>query len=237
MKVNVLAQWQRNFFAGLAVILPAVLSIAIVVWSFGTVANFTDILLFFLPKAWTHSQNGAGPIYLYWSVVAFCLAILLVTLIGSLARFYIGKKIIAFFELGLMRIPLLNKIYSTIKQVNDAFSSSKKSAFKQVVLVQFPRAGHYSVGFLTGEQHEEVQARTREKVVSVFVPTTPNPTTGFLILVPEGEVTRLKMSVAEGIRFIISLGSVSPEYRPELEPAAKFVTLPDPPPATAQGGK
>jgi uncharacterized membrane protein len=106
----------------------------------------------------------------------------------------------------------LNKIYGTVKQVNEAFSSNQKSAFRQVVLVEFPRAGHYSIGFVTGEQTQEVQLKTPEKVVSVFVPTTPNPTSGFLVLVPERSLTKLDMTVADGIKFIISLGSVSPEF-------------------------
>src|SRR5213078_4643715 len=105
-------------------------------------------------------------------------------------------------------------IYSTIKQVNEAFSPSSKSSFKQVVLVEFPRAGQYSVGFITAEDHREVQQKIKEHVISVFVPTTPNPTSGFLVLVPEREVTRLDMTVADGIKFIISLGAIAPEFSP-----------------------
>jgi uncharacterized membrane protein len=231
MSANRITRWRRDFFAGLAVILPAVVSIAIVVLLFRTVSrNFTDTLLFFLPRTLTHSQGGDGPIYWYWSLVAFFWAILLITLVGALARHYVVKKIITFFERIFLRVPLLNKIYSTIKQVNDAFSSSKKSSFKQVVLIQFPRAGQYSVGFLTNEQNDEVQARTQKRVVSVFIPTTPNPTSGFLVLVPEDEVVHLAMSVADGIRFIISLGSVAPPYPPP-EPFAATPAISTAPPA------
>jgi len=130
-----------------------------------------------------------------------------------LARYYIGKKIIDWTDRVLMRVPFLNKIYGAIKQVNDAFSGNKNS-FKTVVLVEFPREGIHSIGFLTSEQHDEVQQKTKEKVVCVFVPTTPNPTSGFLILVPEEKVTKLDMSVADGIKYIVSLGSLSPEYAP-----------------------
>jgi uncharacterized membrane protein len=83
-----------------------------------------------------------------------------------------------------------------------------------VVLVEFPRPGVYSIGFITSEQHPEVQAKTNEKVVCVFVPTTPNPTGGFLLLVPEDKVTKLEMSVTDGIKYVISLGSILPEYGP-----------------------
>jgi uncharacterized membrane protein len=207
--------WRTNFLAGLAVILPAVISVAVVVWLFGTVSNITDTLLFFLPRRWTHQTGGSGPVYWYWSLVALLVAVLLITLVGRLARNYLGRQLIHWLDTLLLSIPLLNKIYSTLKQVNDAFSSNKKSSFRQVVLVEFPRVGHYSIGFVTGEHPQGIPLHTQDKIVSVFVPTTPNPTTGFLILVPESSLTKLNMSVADGIKFIISLGSVAPETAPE----------------------
>ena len=214
MNKQAFLRWRGNFFTGLAIVLPGVISIAVVVWLFGTVANITDTLLIFLPRAWTHKTGGAGPMHWYWSLCALALAVLLVGLVGSLARYYFGKKLIELVDLALLRVPLLNKIYSTLKQVNAAFSPSSKSSFKQVVLVEFPRAGQYSVGFLTGEDHKEVQKKTKEHVFSVFVPTTPNPTSGFLVLVPESEITKLDMSVADGIKFIISLGAIAPDFTP-----------------------
>ena len=213
-KRNPFARWRANFVTGLAIVLPAVISIAVVGWLFGTVANITDTLLIFLPKEWTHRDHGAGPMHWYWSLCALLLAVLLIGLVGGLARYYFGKKLIELVDLALLRVPLLNKIYSAIKQVNEAFSPSNKSSFKQVVLVEFPRPGSYSVGFLTGEDHKEVQQKTKEHVLSVFVPTTPNPTSGFLVLVPEHEITKLDMSVAEGIKFIISLGAIAPDFTP-----------------------
>jgi uncharacterized membrane protein len=213
-KKKLFAIGRANFFAGLAIVLPAVVSIAVVVWLFGTVANFTDTLLFFVPDEWSHKNGGAGPMHWYWSLAALLLAVVLISLVGSLARYYFGKKLIELVDLVLLRVPLLNKIYGTIKQVNAAFSAGNKSSFKQVVLVEFPRAGQYSLGFITGDQTQEVQVRTKEKVVSIFVPTTPNPTSGFLVLVPEKDVTRLDMPVGDGIKFIISLGSISPEFTP-----------------------
>jgi uncharacterized membrane protein len=206
--------WRANFLTGLAIVLPATLSIALVVWLFGKISNITDALLLFIPQSITHEKEGTGEMYWHWRVIALLLALLLVSVIGRLARNYLGKKIIGMVDELLMRVPLLNKIYGTIKQVNDAFSPSNKSAFKQVVLIEFPRAGHYSVGFVTGEDHQEVRQKTDKKIFSVFVPTTPNPTSGFLVLVPETELTRLDMSVADGIKFIISLGAITPEHAP-----------------------
>ncbi len=211
MKKTLLAHWRANFFTGLAVALPAVISIAVIIWLFGTVANITDTLLFFLPRKLTHANQGDGPMHRYWSLAAIALAILLISILGLLTRYYIGKRLIALVDIVMLRVPLLNKVYSTIKQVNEAFSSGKKSSFKTVVMIQFPGPGMFSLGFLTSEQHDEVQAKTGKEAVCVFVPTTPNPTSGFLVLVPVENVTKLDLSVAEGIKYIISLGSISPE--------------------------
>jgi uncharacterized membrane protein len=204
------ARWRANFYTGLAIVLPAVISIAIVKWLFGTVANITDPLLFFLPATWTHQPKG--PMYWWWSLFALVLAVALISLIGRMARNYIGRQLIRAFDLAMLRVPILNKIYGAIKQVNESLTSSNKTSFKQVVLVHFPNQGIYSVGFLTGTQPAELQTKLQENLVTVFVPTTPNPTGGFVLLVPEHHVLRLEMSVADGIKFILSLGSVAPEY-------------------------
>jgi len=235
MKGSLFARWQTGFVTGLIVLLPAVGTLAIVKWLFGTVASLTDMLLFFLPYAWTHADGGRGEMHWYYSLAAFALAILLVSLVGLLTRYYIGKRVIAWLDSTMMNVPLLNKIYGTIKQVNEALSAGKNTAFKTVVLVQFPREGIYSVGFITSEQLAEVQMKTKEKVVCVFVPTTPNPTSGFLVAVPEDKVTKLEMSVADAIRYIISLGSVSPDFAGQPVPPPSALMPPTPPATEARG--
>jgi uncharacterized membrane protein len=217
VKKSFFARWRASFLTGLAITLPAIISLAAVKWLFGTVSSFTDVLLFFLrylldPKA--IYQNGqSGAMFWYWSLLALVLAVVLISTAGVLTRYYIGKRIIDWLDWAMMNVPLLNKFYGALKQVNEAFAGNKNS-FKTVVLVEFPREGIYSVGFLTSEQRAEVQQRTREKVVAVFIPTTPNPTSGFLVLVPEDKVTKLDMTVAEGIKYIVSLGSISPDFLP-----------------------
>ena len=217
MKKSFFARWRASFLTGLAITLPALLTLAAVKWLFGTISSFTDTLLFFLPfvlKPGKVYQDGqSGPMFWYWSLLALVLAAVLIALVGVLARYYIGKRIIEWLDSLMMHVPFLNKFYAAIKQVNEAFAGNKNS-FKTVVLVEFPREGIYSVGFITNEQHGEVQQKTREKVVCVFVPTTPNPTSGFLILVPEEKVTKLDMTVADGIKYIVSLGSISPGLTP-----------------------
>ena len=207
------ARWRTNFLAGLAVVLPAVLSIGALVWVFGTVASFTDTLLFFLPHELTHRNRGEGPMFWYWSLAAFVLAISLICGVGLLARNYFGRKMIEWVDSALMHVPFLNKIYGATKQVNDALTSGNKNSFKTVVLVEFPHAGSYSMGFLTSEEPLEKAIGVKENLVCVYVPTTPNPTGGFLLLVPNEKVVRLQMSVADGIKYIISLGALAPELR------------------------
>jgi uncharacterized membrane protein len=216
-----LTRWRRNFLTGLAVVLPAVISIAVVLWLLRNIAGVTDTLLFFIPPKLTHRNAGEGPIYWYWSWLAFVLTIFLICAVGVLARNYVGRKIIEWVEAAMMRIPFLNKIYGATKQVNEAFTSGNKNAFKTVVLIEFPHPGTYALGFITGQADAEVEARTQENLVCVFVPATPNPTSGFLLLVPEYKVTRLEMSVADGIKYIISLGSIMPEFTPPADQRAK----------------
>ena len=218
---SIFARWQANFWAGLVIVLPAVISIAVLRWLFGTVANITDTLLIFVPERFIHHDQGNGPMYWYWSLVALALAVFLIGTVGLLARNYFGKKIIEWVDSALMCIPLLNKIYSATKQVNDAFSATNKTAFRTVVLVEFPHAGVHSIGFITSEQQEEVRLKTGRKVVCVFVPATPNPTSGFLLMVPEEKVIKLDMSVPDAIKYVISLGAILPDYAPVSSPEAK----------------
>jgi uncharacterized membrane protein len=212
VKNTLLARWQANFWAGLATVLPVAVTFIVLLWLFKTVGNLTDPVLFFLPHAWTHSNHGEGPIYWYWSILAVVITVFLIGIVGLVARNYFGKRLIEWFDAVLLKVPLLNKIYAAIKQVNDAFSPQNKTAFRTVVAIEYPKAGVYTVGFITNDQAQEAQKKLGVKLVCVFVPTTPNPTGGFLLLVPEDKVTKLDMSVADGIKYVISLGSILPDY-------------------------
>lgn len=203
---SLLNRWRRNFLAGLAITMPGVISLAVVVWLFRNVSNVTDILLFFLPKQWTHPQ-GSDTAYWYWSFLALLLAALLIGLVGRFGRDYLGRRAIKWADRALLSIPLLNKIYGTIKQVNEAFTSNK-SSFKQVVLAPFPHANSRCIGFVTGEEI----MMGEEKLISVFIPTTPIPTSGFLVMYPERDLRKLDMSVPDAIKFIISVGALPPGH-------------------------
>ena len=227
MTDNQFIKWRRNFFAGLAIVLPGVVSLWVITWLFFTVSKITDTLLVFMPVTVTHEDSSLGPgtgaLHWYWSLVALLLAIVFITLVGLLTRYYFGQRFLEWIDASLLRVPFFNKIYGTTKQVNDAFASGNKTSFKTVVMVEYPRLGMYSVGFLTSEVHKDIECKMQQKVVCVFIPTTPNPTGGFLVLVPEHEVIKLDMSVGDGFKFIVSLGSIIPE--------SSYPALPSPPKA------
>jgi uncharacterized membrane protein len=215
VKKTLFARWRASFFTGLIIVLPGVVTLAVVKWFFGTISSFTDALLFFLPHFLDQKiifVNGqSGPMFWYWSLLALLVGIAIVSVIGGMTRYYIGKRLIAWADNVMLRVPVLNKIYGTIKQVDEAFTSGKKSSFQTVVLVEYPREGIYSVGFITSEQENPIHRATNEKIVCVFIPTTPIPTGGFLILVPVEKVTKLDISVADGFKYIISLGALANE--------------------------
>jgi len=219
VRKTLFARWRRNFLTGLAISLPALLTLAAVKWLFGTISSFTDTLLFFLPychlKPEYIYQNGeSGPMFWYWSILAIILAVILITCVGVLGQYYIGKRMIEWLDTVMMNVPLLNKFYGAIKQVNEAVAGNKNS-FKTVVMVEFPRPGSYSVGFITSEAQSGVIEKTGKNLISVFIPTTPNPTSGFLILVTADKVAKLDMSVADGLKYIVSLGAITPELSAE----------------------
>src|SRR5258708_2676447 len=109
MRKDFFIHWRANFFTGLAILLPAIASVVVLVWFFSSVANVTDLLLFFLPDKLTHKGDGQGPMYWYWSLAALVLAVVLISLVGRVMRYYVGKKMVELLDLGLLRVPLLNK--------------------------------------------------------------------------------------------------------------------------------
>jgi uncharacterized membrane protein len=201
-----LKQW---FLTGLVVVVPISLT-AYILWF---IIHLMDGLLRVLP-------GGLHPnTYLPVEVpgLGAMLTVLLILVVGLLTRSFLGKKLVGRWEWVVGKIPMVRNIYQATKQLAEAVFVPKSQGFRKVVLVEFPRKGIYSVGFLTGVAEGEVQARTRERVVNVYVPTTPNPTTGFYILVPEGEVRPLEMTVEDAFKLIVSGGMIVP---PAGKPAA-----------------
>ena len=141
------------------------------------------------------------------------LTVLLLFLTGVLAANFVGRAFMGGWESLMDRIPVVRSVYSAAKNFAEIVFSDSSNAFKQVLLVEYPRKGIYSLAFQTSSQLGEVQGRTGEEVVGCFVPTTPNPTSGFIIIVPKKDVTVLDMDVDEALKMIISLGVVIPPWR------------------------
>jgi uncharacterized membrane protein len=145
-------------------------------------------------------------------VLSTFFVIIFITIFGYLSQYFFGKFAVRFAERIIGRLPFINTVYSTVKQIVDTFSKQKKAVFQKTVLVEYPRKGIYSLGFLTGDLQGEVKEKVERDLVNVFIPTTPNPTSGFLLLIPREDVIILDMPIGDGMKMIISGGAVIPPY-------------------------
>jgi uncharacterized membrane protein len=180
------------------------------------------ITVFFINLMLQYIGGPASRILFYWldiergtvvlSAASIFLVALIIVLIGFLSKLFFGRMIIAFTERFITHVPLVSAVYKTVKQVIESFGKSGKESFSKVVLVEFPKQGCYAIGFLSSESGGEIQAKTGEFVVNVFVPTAPNPTSGFLLMVPKRNTVEMEMSVSEGMKLVLSGGIVVPPY-------------------------
>ncbi len=154
-------------------------------------------------------------------MAAVIIVVLAITLLGFFSNYFLGKVMIKGTERVIDRVPFINAVYRTVKQIVETFSKQQKAVFQKVVLTEYPRKGVYVLGFLTSEARGEVQEKTGAEVVNIFVPTTPNPTSGFLLMVPKDEVIEMQMSISDGMKLIVSGGAVSPPYPAALPPEGK----------------
>lgn len=148
------------------------------------------------------------------NIIALIAILILITFFGRLSQLFIGRYVISTFERLVDNLPFVRTVYNTVKQIRDTFVQQNKAVFQQTVLVQYPKEGTYALGFLTSTNRGETQEKTAAELVNIFVPTTPNPTSGFLLMVPRDEVIFLEMSVGDGMKMIISGGAVVPGYPP-----------------------
>jgi len=195
---------RKWFVAGLLVWLP--LGVTLVVIRF--IVNLLDASMVLVPAPYRPDVPGLGVL----------LSIAVVLLTGALAANLIGRTLVGWGEALLHRIPLVRSLYGGMKKLAETIFSETSTAFRQPILIEYPRKGVWSVAFITGEPIGEVQDKTRDQVLTCFVPTTPNPTSGFIVLVPRDEVIRLDMSVEEAMRLVISLGVVTPAAKPVAAP-------------------
>jgi len=194
---------KKYIIAGLLVWLPFAATIVIV----KLVIDLLDKTILLLPPEF-HPATVLG-----FSIPGFgiILAISILLLTGMLAANLLGRRLVEFWEAVLNRIPLVRSIYSSVKQISTTILDSRGKSFRKVVMLQYPRKGIWSIGFLTNENVSTDIEGIDEELVAVFVPTTPNPTSGFIIMAPREDITELDLTVEEGFKFIISMGVIVPD--------------------------
>lgn len=196
--------FKKYFITGLLIWVP----LAITVWVLKLVVGTMDQSLLLLPASARPEAYLGFPIPGLGSI----LTLLIIFLTGLVTANMIGQRLVRFWESLLGRIPVVKSIYYSVKQVSDTLFSSSGEAFRKALLVEYPRKGAWTIAFLTGQPGGEVAEQLVEHV-SVYVPTTPNPTSGFFLMMPRSEVIELDMSVDEALKYIISMGVVAPPPR------------------------
>jgi uncharacterized membrane protein len=200
----------RNaFFSGVILVAPLCLTVyvfSLIVQFVG--GNFKGLFLLFIPNS-LRARPGLDTV---WSILATLIVIVLVTLLGYVSRYVFGKFFFSIGDRFIQTIPGVSAVYNTVRQIVNTFSSQSRHMFNKVVLVEFPRKGCWTIGFLTNTVQGEAQARASTEVWTVFVPTTPNPTSGFLLMLPRTEIIELDMPVGDGMKMIISGGAVVPPW-------------------------
>jgi len=194
---------RKYFITGLLILVP----LAITLWVIHSVIGVMDQSLLLLPEEW----RPEALLGMHVPGVGTILTLLIILVTGILARNYIGNSVLAVWEAILNRIPIVNSIYSSVKQVSDTLFSSDGNAFRTAVLVEYPRKGSWTIAFVTGTPSPVVQKHLQGEHVNIYVPTTPNPTSGFFLMVPKADVIELDISVDVALKHIVSMGVVAPE--------------------------
>ena len=197
-KKSILSSLRNNFIAGVVVLIPIGITLYLTIF----IINISSKLI---PKEINPNH------YLPYNIpgLEILIAVLLITIIGWISLSFIGKRLFNLFETILNKIPIIRTIYSAVEQLIETFTSSKSDK-KTVVLVEYPRKGVYAVGFATKENTGEIRKKAGKELLNVFVPTTPNPTSGFLLMFPKDEVIFLDLTFEEASKFIVSAGSFNP---------------------------
>jgi len=200
----------RNaFFSGVILVAP----LGFTIFVFGKIIDFIGEtfkgLFFGFVPGWLREKPGIGTV---WDIFATLIVVTLVTLLGYASRYVFGKYFFSMGDRFVQSIPGVSAVYKTVRQIVNTFSSQSRHLFNKVVLVEFPRKGCWTIGFLTSAVQGEAQTKTAQEVWTVFVPTTPNPTSGFLLIVPRRDAVELDMSVGDGMKMVISGGAVVPPW-------------------------
>ncbi len=199
---------RKYIIAGLLVWMPLGITFLVV----RAIVGFLDKSLLLLP----HAYQPDTLLGFHIPGLGVVLGIILVLATGMIVANLLGRRLVAAWESLLAQIPLVRNLYAAIKQILEAVFATDGKSFRSVLLIEYPRKGVWSLGFMTSDQLGEVQDKTGKKVISVFIPTTPNPTSGFVLMVPKEDTLELDMTVEEGLKMIISMGVVVPSW-PKLK--------------------
>ncbi len=211
---------KKYFITGLLIWIPVAITFMVLAW----IVNTLDQILLWLP-------DGIQPREIFgFNIpgVGLVFSLLIVLATGLVAANVLGQKLVRMWEAALARIPVVKSIYYSVKQVSDTLFSSNGQAFRKALLVQYPREGAWTIAFQTGQPGGDAARHLRGGYISVYVPTTPNPTSGFFLMLPASDVIELDMSVDEALKYIISMGVVAP-------PAQKLPTQAAQPAAQPNG--
>ncbi|QAU33403.1 DUF502 domain-containing protein [Janthinobacterium sp. 17J80-10] len=206
---------RKYFLTGLLILVPLAITLWVLNLVIGTMDQSLLLLpeslrlqmLMMLPEAW---RPEAKPPYRIPGL-GVILTLLVVLLTGLAARNFIGRRVVVLWESILVRIPVVNSIYTAVKQVSDTLFSPSGNAFRKAVLVQYPHQGSWTIAFLTGVPGGDVANHLQGEYISVYVPTTPNPTSGFFLMMRKSDTVELDMSVDAALKYIVSMGLVMPE--------------------------
>lgn len=208
--VGPLARLRRYFLTGILVTAP----ISITIYLTYIFLTFIDSkVVRFLPREWYDALYGHTII----PGLGLIIIIAIFIAIGWFATNFLGRLLIRFSEYIVDRMPVVRTLYGAIKQIFETIMASQSSAFREVVMMEYPRKGVWSIGFVTGVSSGEVQEKTAKETVNVFVPTTPNPTSGYLLFVPKKELKYMDMTVEEGVKLVVSAGIITPEHEKALK--------------------
>ena len=194
---------RKYFVTGLLILVP----LAITLWVLNLFIGTMDQSLLLLPERW----RPEAVVGFHIPGLGTILTLLIIFLTGLATRNFIGKRVVIAWEAVVIRIPVVNTIYSSVKQVSDTLFSSSGNAFRKALLVEYPRKGCWTIAFLTGVPGGDVKNHLRGDYVSLYVPTTPNPTSGFFLMVPREDTIELDMTVDAALKYIVSMGVVAPD--------------------------
>ena len=204
---SLLSKLKSYFLSGLLVSTPILLTIYLVAW---VVRIIDDMVRPIMPDSLSH-------LYGYFPGYAMIVTLVGATLVGALMKGFLGRYFMNLSEKIVSHMPIVRNIYATLKQVSQAVLDKESSSFRDVGLIEYPRRGIWTLCFVTGVTKGEIQEKSSDEVVNVFIPTTPNPTSGILLFVPKKEVKILEMSVETGIKMVMSMGVITPPYRKPKE--------------------